>query len=89
MASEIVRTSSSVDVSGLGPHVGAVDRKTGNDFAQRFVQLMAGVVAVAPVALAYFDEKRGEAIDVAAQDLAHDQMFLVASHRRKIGQVRR
>jgi hypothetical protein len=39
---------------------------------------MAGIVAMASVALAYFYKKRGQPIDIAAQDLPHDEMLLVA-----------
>jgi hypothetical protein len=44
------------DVTGLGLHISAVDRETGNDLAQRLVQLIMHVVAVPPVAFTDLDE---------------------------------
>ena len=67
-----------LDAFRLRAHVGPVDREARDHLAQRLVQLVARVVAVVAVALADLDEQRGQAVDVAAQHVAEDEVLLRA-----------
>ena len=70
-------------MTGLGLHIGAVDREAGNDLAQHLVQLVARVVAVPPVAFADLDEQSGEPVDIAAQQLVQ-RLMLLRPHQRGV-----
>src|SRR5258705_440175 len=74
-----------VDRVGFGPHVGAIDREARERGAQRLVQLVPRIVAIASPPLADLKEERGQPVQVAAHRLAHHLVLLGARHLGPVG----
>src|SRR6185312_11326088 len=70
---------------GTRADIGTVNRERCDRFANGFVDFVTRVIAIVAIVLADIEEERGEAIDIAAEELAENQGLRFARHDAEIG----
>src|ERR1700722_12579034 len=69
------------------PQISAIDRQPCDGGAKGLVQVVTRVIAMARMTLADFEEKRGQAIEIAAKDLAHHEILLRQGDAGEVGRL--